>query len=128
MGAQPVAAITVHQRLLSTMDNCLCGPHGGQKSLMDSYLCYTVSFMSDLIENHIVGFLMMRLIYLYKSITPEFAFCFEILLVLLSHNRISLANNLKFALKLPNMMRMDRAGLVENDVFAKYACGSLQMS
>ena len=26
---------------------------------------------------------------------------------------------LKFALKLPNMMRMDRAGLVQNDVFAK---------
>ena len=27
--------------------------------------------------------------------------------------------NLKFALKLPNMMRMDGAGLVQNDVFAK---------
>ena len=42
--------------------------------------------------------------------------------MLLSHipNIPCESQNLKFAvaLKLPNVMRMDRAGLVENDVFA----------
>ena len=41
--------------------------------------------------------------------------------MLLSHipNIPCESQNLKIALKLPNMMRIDGAGLVENDVFAK---------
>ena len=41
--------------------------------------------------------------------------------MLLSHipNIPCECSKLKFALKLPNMMQMDEAGLVQNDVFAK---------
>ena len=41
--------------------------------------------------------------------------------MLLSHipNIPCECKNLKFALKLPNMMRMDGAGIVQNDVIAK---------
>ena len=47
--------------------------------------------------------------------------CYVSSVMLLSHipNIPCECCNLKFALKLPNMMRMDGAGLVQNNVFAK---------